>query len=214
MNIEDLKAKMEVLNYPENHMFDVATMNARGVLTKRMELLKKNVPELFQKHYNFLDIGCNKGFMCFHLMAMYEKITGYEVAKEICEFANQIKKYYGINNIEFINKGFKSIPVNKKYDIVYVGNVQHYLFRDDIIAGKKPFTFLNKLKKITKKILILDGNFEITDFAINALANENNWSDKIRQSYTIDGFKQKLLPQFKLTNFTFNGIGEGFKIDN
>lgn len=209
MTIQELQQKMLKLNYPTNHMFDIETITATGVLINRMDLLRINALEIFEGGNSFLDIGCNKGFMSFILSGVYKQVVGYEPAKEICDFAEEIRKYYNLKNIKFINKGFDEIPENKTYDIVYVGNVHHYLFRNDIINNKKPFTFLNKLKKITNKVLILDGSFEVGDFATNALANENNWSDEIRDIYTINNFEKKLLPEFKLKRFRFNGIGEG-----
>ncbi len=208
MELKDLEIRMQKLNYPTNHMYDVRTMKPTGVLVERMKLLHENASEMFEKSKSFLDIGCNKGFISFEVAKTCKEVTGYEPAAEIFGFAEDIRQHYKIENVKFFNNWFYEIPEDKRYDVVYVGNIHHYLFNDDHTNGKKPFTFIKKLKKITNKILILDGNYEVTDFAINALANENNWNEKTRKAYTIKGFEKALLPGCKSVRMGFNGIGK------
>ncbi len=202
----NLAKRMLELNYPDNHRFDVETLKPTGIMTERINLLKINASQMFEAHDTFLDIGSNKGLICFLLHDRYRLLTGYEPAREICNFADDVRKSKNINNIVFVNKSFEFIDPDLKYDVVYVGNVHHYLFRNDIRAGNKPFTFLKKLKRITGKYLILDGCFEHSDFAMLGMAKDEKWSKAIRSKYTQKSFDKALRP-FKRISFGFNGIG-------
>ena len=205
--IEALKERMEELSYPDNHGFDVETMKPVGVLAERIQRLRNNAPGMFEPAESFLDIGSNKGYISFLASEAFEKVVGYEPATEIYEFAEDLRQHNGIENIRFINKGFRSIT-NKKFDVVYIGNVHHYLFRDDVRARRPYFSFLKKLKNVTKHLLVMDGAFEGTDFAIQGLAVDEGWKKRTTDRYTLKAFKDKLAPEFTLIGYEYNGIGE------
>jgi len=206
--VDKLNTRMKELSYPDNHDFEVGSLLPRGILEQRIILLQKNAPEMFKNYDTFLDIGSNKGFLCFLLKDNYRLLTGVEIAKEICTLSKEICKYHNFRNVEFLNLSFEDMSSVLTYNVVYTGNVHHYLFREDILKKRKPLSFLHKLSKMTKQYLILDGCFEYTDFAVNDMLVKGNWSKEVYEKYTFENFVEELKSSFKLLRpLAFNGIG-------
>ncbi len=202
---EYFEIKLKELEYPSNHCYEPDTFKPIGLTQKRLELLKKNIPELMEGGDSLLDIGCNKGFICFQLRNKYKEIVGYEPSKPYHDFTNELKKEHNISNVTFYNGDMRAVPFDKKYDTVFVGNCHHYMFADAIKYNVFPFLFLKKLAGICKNNLIIDGPFEMKDWAVNKLSEEGKWPDSIKSLYNLENHKRWLAPQFELKQISENG---------
>lgn len=204
-----VRKKLNGLEYPVNHTYDPETLEPLDIMKDRIGLLNKNAPEMMEGGNSLLDIGSNKGFISFHLNKKYKKIVGYEPLKPYVDICNEIKELHKIKNIKFIRGSFKDIPDNVTYDVVFVGNVQHYFFRDCVLGGKDGYDYLRKLDMIANKYIIFDGPQEGSDFAIIGLGKDNGWSEKFGlKKYSLARLKDTLGWEF--IRVGFNGIGEGY----
>jgi len=208
MNVEELKKRMAALPYPDNHVFDPETLKPEGVLAERVKLLKANVPELFKGGKTLIDIGTNKGFFAFLFAGKFKRIIAADPDTASIELAREIQKYHGLDNIEFMETDFERFACPAA-DVVYVGNCQHYLYRDDLRAGRDPLTHLRRLGEMARKVLILDGPMEHTDFAMIGMAKDEDWTDAQKKPYSLKNFTAVLEPVFKFVREEYNGIGKG-----
>jgi SAM-dependent methyltransferase len=207
MNFKELNAEIKGYNYPPNYMFDAETLEPYGVLEERVELMKANVPEIYEGGDSFLDIGCNKGFWMFHLKDRYTTLLGYELDPKQIEIARNIKILHQFHNTHFIVGTFADVPEDLKYDTVYVGGAHHHIFAEDIKLGKKPMDFIHRLKEMANKYLIIDGVMNYTDFAFQAIIKNNNYPEEIYKWYTLENIKKILDDEFEFVKSVYDGVG-------
>ena len=68
---------------------------------------------------NILDIGSNSGFVLLSLAKEMEKAVGVEFNPYLVETSNQVKKYLGVDNVDFITDSFENYnPPKQTFDIV------------------------------------------------------------------------------------------------
>lgn len=204
---KELTDTINSLGYPMTQHYDAATLAPTNDITRRrIEHLKRSVPELFRQHDSLLDIGTCKGYMPHLLAKNYSSITGYEPNPEYFNLCNDVKTCRQADNIEFVNRPFQGIPLGrptgewalKKYDVVFVGNVHHYFFMQCYDAGVQ-WLWAKKLVALTGKYLIIDGPFEMDDkAAVVPIADRQKWPQEIRNQYTFNCLDNMLKPQFKL----------------
>ena len=208
MEIEKiLRDKMGELNYPDNHIFDPVTLNPIGVLQQRTKILKTIFNDYwFESLTSMLDIGCNKGWISFLFRNKFKNIDAIDYDGNMIDLANKIKEYHNIKNINFYHKSFEEFKTAKKYDVVYMGSCNHYLFRNEVKNNIKPFTFLKKLKKLAKYIIIIDGPMEADEFAMRGMAHDEGWGSEIFNLLTIENYIEHLKP-FDYKFRQFDGIG-------
>jgi len=194
------------LQYPGNQDYDPITLRPSGKKTqKRVELMERNMPQLMAGGESLLDIGSNKGFVCFWLRDKFREIDGYEQS-HACQIAEAVRCHHGLEHIRFVNKPFRRIPLHKglvhgckTYDVVYCGSVQHHLFKSAMLH-EAPFHLpLKKLVALAERLLILDGPVEFDrDNSLNTWAKRYGWGDEVRRQYTLEAHVEALKPQFEL----------------
>lgn len=204
---KELTDTINSLDYPLTQHYDADTLAPTNDITRRrIEHLRRSVPELFVQHESLLDIGTCKGYLPHLLAKNYTRITGYEPNAEYCRLCEDVRMARGAENIEFINRPFQGIPLGrptgewalKKYDVVFVGNVHHYFFMQCYEAGV-PWLWAKKLVALTGKYLIIDGPFEMDDkAAVVPIAEKQNWPESVRNQYAFETLNSILKPQFKL----------------
>lgn len=207
ISIDKTNELIKQLNYPENYMFDAKTLLPEGVLSKRVELMKENIPELFTGGTSLLDIGCNKGYFSLLLSKKYKRIVGYDVDVRMIEIARDVKSYHGIKNVEFNVGGLVDISNRSRYETVYLGGVHHLIFAQEVNSGLDPMNFIRKLKKIAKKYIIIDGVMNYWDFAFLAIRKDYNYQPNIYEQYTLENIKKILAPTFQFLKDPWDGIG-------
>ena len=71
------------------------------------------------KNMDILNIGCNCGFLDCMIAGKVKSITGIEYDEYFLQFANELKQIEGIYNVTFIAGDFKTINLQKKYDMIF-----------------------------------------------------------------------------------------------
>jgi ubiquinone/menaquinone biosynthesis C-methylase UbiE len=201
-----LRQQLKELEYPTNHHYDPEFLEPLGDLKTRVALLYKNAPQMMEGGESLLDVGFNKGFISFHLSKVFKRIVGYEPGKEFVDIARKIKDLHGFDNIEFLEGDFHSMPSNVPYDVVYVGNCLHYIFREDIRKGLFPYSFIDKMKSVCSRILVIDGPQNYWEFAMVGMAKDEGWPVRVYQWFTQGNLISKI--GWRVLNIAYNGIGD------
>jgi len=222
-------AQREVeLTYPGNQHYNIETLKPYGSESvNRFELAKKTMPELLQGGETLLDIGSNKGLMCFGYRHLFDKVVGYEVAPEYHQFSEDVRKYHNIDNIKFIHGEMRDISIDKsweyfnnldyeglkkandcllkycgafynKFDVVYCGSVIHHFYKDALLYGAEPYLWAKKLAALTEKYLILDGPISSNDSSCKVFAKEGNWTPKQKEDFCLEKIIDALQPHFRM----------------
>ena len=188
--------------YPDTQYYEPETLKPLNESTKfRLKFLEQ-IPEM--KNGGILvDIGCGKGLIPMVYSKYYKKIIGVEPENKFYKLCIDINLVHGNKHIEFINTDFRGINSFDKFnpvfgDVVFVGNVHHYFFMNEIKYNTKPFMFLKKLAGMCGKYLIIDGPFEMNDPAVIKISVDDNWDQKTKELYAWHNFENMLKPQFKL----------------
>lgn len=207
MDSSELRARMKAQDWPANQEYDPETLRPLGMTKERVALMERNMPQLLEGGESLLDVGSNKGFIPLYLRDRFGRIDGYEPSPESHCLAESTRRLHGADNVEFVNKSFRQIPVNKQsqpYTVVYAGSIHHHLFKDALLHGAPPFLPLKKLMALTDKYLILDGPFEFgTDCSLNTWADQYGWGQEIRVGYTFEAHVDAMKPQFELVHGPF-----------
>jgi len=204
-NYTKLSNRLKKASYPDNHHYDVKTLEPIGVMKDRWDIIEK-APE-FKAGGKFLDVGSNKGFISLKLAIYYEKIVGYEPLKDLVSLSSDIAAAHKIKNIEFLEGYYEDIPDDEVYDVVYLGNCHHYIFRNCVTNGEKFYEWTEKLKKICSKYLIIDGVHSGNDFAMRGMGRDEGWPEGVLKEYSLFNLSESLESDFMLIKFIKNGIG-------
>lgn len=226
MNEEQLIEEEKKLTYPGNMLFNPVTLEPYSEETiKRFKLMPKTMPEILEGGSSLLDIGCNKGLMCFKLADKYDKIIGIEHMQEYYNIAEETRKLHKFNNIYFFHEDFRHLyfdrslskrPLQEEdetddkllfgegYDVVYIGGVHHHFYKDAINCKASRIVHAKKLSALTNKYLILDGPFDCEYHTVRGFAKDFNWSEKDKNEFSLDFYKKYLAPEFELIRFSPN----------
>lgn len=207
LNFDSCRKTMNELEYPPNHRFDPETFEPCDSTIFRIDAIKKCAPELISGGESLLDIGCNKGFISLYFREKYKKIVGIDINKKFIDFANELKKIHNISNIEFRCCRFEDMPIDEKFEVLHFGQCTHYLFRDAVRNGLYPLSFLDKAKKLSTKIIAIDGAFGLDDPSVKFDSKHDVWNDPIKSLCNIESYNRDLRPEFKLKSYNWSGDG-------
>lgn len=206
MNLHEVMNKIE---YPASQLFDPETLKPLNKTTaERMDYLYSNYSNILQGE-SFIDIGCSKGYLPLAFSNRFDKTYGVEPHVESHNLSEAIRKKKGFDNVKFYNddlRSFDTFPKKTpvKYDVVFVGNVHHYFFSNEIKYKSKPFLFMRKLAAMADKYLIIDGPFNMKDPAVITLSKEFNWSDRTKDLYSLENFCNPIMDCFKVKSVQLN----------
>jgi SAM-dependent methyltransferase len=191
------------LEYPPNHDFDPRTLEPRGLLADRMRCLRRWAAEMFKPDFEpggdpvtFLDVGSNKGFVCFALAMHYDTLRGIEPIETHVVFAREVAEAHELKNIDFQVAGLYS--VTESADVVYAGHLNHHLYSEEVKRHERPFGFMRKLAELAKSILIVDGPFELDDATARARSVQDNWTQIQKDTFSIAGHAESIKDTFDL----------------
>lgn len=187
MNYDKFRKRLDEMEYPPNHHYDPETFEPIGVMASRIEMLEHHAQELMSGGKSLLDIGSNKGFICFYLRDYFKKIVGYEPIKEYVEFSEELRRVHRITSIEFRVGALRDIPDIGKFEKVYVGHANHHMFAEDVKLGLPPYSFINIIAKFVGRILVVDGPFDLTTPTAKDLSEKGNWPEGTKKMYSLEG---------------------------
>jgi SAM-dependent methyltransferase len=130
MKIE-IQQRLNSVHYPQNYYYDIVSLEPHGLLSLRLEFFKSNSPELFLPCDKFLDIGSSLGYFLFFHSLISKHVVGIEQNKEAVSICQQIKNFRKAYNVEIISCRFCEYLSSDKYDLIFIGNCFHYLYKDE-----------------------------------------------------------------------------------
>lgn len=181
-NVEKQKL-LDSYTYPPNHNYDLTTLEPKGLLSERLDIIKKVVPNFFEEGHHFLDIGCNKGFFSFYGSCNFDSVTGVDVDLKFVDLCNDIKDIYSCN-FEFMQTGFRDFIPKRTYDRIMLGNVHHYVFRE----ASGTFDWVYKLAAMSNGLVIIEGPKDMACKDMERVFSKQHDSLHMRQDFTEDKF--------------------------
>ena len=141
------------------------------------------------KGKSILDIGSNTGFLLLSLGDSLKEGVGVELNQYLVETSDEVKKYTGLRNIDFISSSFEDYnPSNKKFDVIlslanhstFDGNTKQSLedyFKkiSTLLANNGKLIFeshppqIEPVEKLEKTLALISKYFEIEDKPIIAM---------------------------------------------
>ena len=183
-------------DYPTNGIFDPRTLRPVGELADRVVEIARTAPAMIEGGETFLDIGSNKGFWCFHLRWVYDRLVGYEPVEEFHRFSRELQRAHGIEDVEFILGGASDIPDETRFTCVYLGHVNHHLFNREVLEGREPFDHMRKFAALAIDTLVMDGPVTLEDPTARALSEF--WSEDRRRMFTPENYIESVAKDFEL----------------
>lgn len=187
-----LQQLVDNVRYPQNLYYDVKTIEPKGLLINRCNFFKKYCPELFEKHKSFLDIGCATGYFLFYHARNNSRVVGIEPNIELFKLCSLINLFRN-TSVEIFNVKFVDYKSNEKFELVFLGNCFHYLYKEQ---GWKIF---NKLSDICEHKLIIEAPLESSH-----LVEINGWFEEDK-NYTQSIFLDEACKFFKLVGVFESG---------
>jgi len=177
-----IQQTLNAISYPQNYYYDIETLEPIGLLKKRLEAFKIGAPELFKSYNSFLDIGSSIGYFLFYHSLKSKKVVGIEPESGAVDLCLQIKKIRRSINLEIINSKFSQYESEDKFDLIFIGNAFHYLYKDE------GWIVLQKLAKISN-------NFIVMEFPMEGkhLIEIGGWKeDETTRDFTEKRFKEEV----------------------
>lgn len=124
--IKYLKANMLRLKLKEKHVFGGAgrfyqsyePLGIPGSRDTAFRIKTYQLDNYLNKNMDVLNIGCNCGFIDCTIAGQVKSITGIEYDAYFLQFANELKEIEGIQNITFMAGDFKTINLQRKFDMI------------------------------------------------------------------------------------------------
>lgn len=215
--VEAIRKMMDEYPHPPTQRFDPETLSPLNDITSaRIENLRNAAPEMFEPGERFLDIGSCKGYVSLVMSDIYREVVGYEPARHNYEIADGVAARHAKSNVSFHLGEMRDVPMfvsgktmfdPNNFTTIFAGNVHHYFVEYALRDGGRPFLWLRKFAGMADKYIVIDGPFEMDDPAVKKIADRQGWTERMRNSYTFETFKQGLFPQFALVRRTKNEGG-------
>lgn len=141
----------------------------RQQTVKRMDWILQQVRD----RETILDIGCSQGIASILCAQQGAKVTGIEIQKENCDFANQLlqKEYNAFSDrVRFINQDFMNYNENEKYDALILTEVlEHLENAEGFLRHAKQFLKDDGLLVITVPFSFCDHPDHVYTFYLGSL---------------------------------------------
>lgn len=193
--IAEAQKAIDTYSYPANYSYDVQTLEPKGELRTRLDYWKKYVPELLQPCSRFLEIGCSLGYLVLHHAQVSLTATGVEPEAKSIGLLQKAATIRGHENITLYNSTFKEFDKSGYYDLIWMGNVFHYMYLDygwdvaKVLAG------------LSTNLCILEAPLEGEFLMAQAHLNPA-WKDaKKMKRYTKREFLRAMAPYFSVGEF-------------
>lgn len=191
MNLYEKQELLDSYAYPPNHNYDLSTLEPKGLLSERLDIINNVMPQFFAEGESFLDVGSNKGFFSFYGSRVYKSVTGLDIDLDFINLCNSLKDIFDCN-FDFTQTGFRDFIPTKKYDRIMVGNVHHYIFRE--CSGT--FDWIYKLAAISNGLVIIEGPKDMTCGNMKRVFSDQHNASHMQKNFTEEKF-------FKAMNLFF-----------
>ncbi|MDD5638836.1 MAG: class I SAM-dependent methyltransferase [Candidatus Pacebacteria bacterium] len=184
--LKDLKKMqylIDSLPYPSTCQYNIEGLKALGDLKRRLFVLKSVAPNFFSG-YNFLDIGCNKGFFSLLATQFFNKVQSIDVDKKYVELCRMIRQ----PNMEVFHASFRDFMPQIEFDKIFMGNVHPYIFKEC-----RGYEWIYKLATISTGEVLIEGPVDMNcKDMVTAIPKE------LQPKFTFEKFMQAMAPFFSL----------------
>jgi len=204
MALNELQQRLIGETYPHNHRYefdDQFNLTPIGQIVRRDKLWDDKFANIIKESKSFLSLGSNKGYFCFKMNKSGLRTVGVEPSKSQVDLCSDIVKYFKLENISFIRSEFnkKVLAQLDGYDLVYMGNMYHYIFNQ--FHNHQPIWEL--LYKIANKYIIFENPLDNTDTVVqgnffNPDRPKNLWCPDVQREYTKEKFLQVVSQYFTI----------------
>lgn len=136
---------IDAKGYPPTHRYDVGTLVPGPPLDERVERILALCPDFFSGE-RFLDVGCSKGFFSLKAAAGYRLVVSVDPDDSALTCWRSVVP----ENVVVLNVSFRDIQPNDTFDMIWIGNGHHYLYRDD-------HNWIDKLSKLALDRVVVEG---------------------------------------------------------
>lgn len=143
ISITAVQRSIDAKEYPPTHCYDVTTLTPWYPLDERLKIVRSMCAEFFAAEH-FLDVGCSKGF--FSLLAARDSVHVLSVDPD--KHALDAWKPVCPQNVTQVVGTFKD--VEGSFDLVWIGNGHHYLYREDP-------KYVERLKRLATNLVMIEG---------------------------------------------------------
>lgn len=146
----DLNASFRLNFFKKNNNKILSNNSYQPVWTRNLRVLFGNAFKLGVKFENFIDLGSGKGKACFfaNQKKYFKNIYGVEISKELIIIANNNKKKFLTNNIEFIQIDASRYILPNKNNLIFMFNPFNNIILEKFIINN-----LNHFKKYNSVIM-------------------------------------------------------------
>lgn len=153
-SITAAQARIDAKAYPPTHDYDLATLTPRGPLAERVEVILRVCPS-FWSGQRFFDVGCSKGFFSLKAQKGYDGVVSIEPDYSALEVWEDLIDHNLYLDILIESRTFaQCAPRNfGTFDMIWIGNGHHYLYRDD-------HSYISMLAKLATDRVVIEGPVE------------------------------------------------------
>ena len=145
---------IDSIKYPPTHTYNLSPLYPTGILEKRMQIIERVCPNLFEGE-SFLDVGANKGYFMMRATQKCERVWAVEPDFSCCHVLLEIMPpgKVSLHCGTFGNfHEIREIPEVRLFDRVFIGNGHHYPYKE---AGN--WSWVDKLADLSTGIVVLEG---------------------------------------------------------
>lgn len=180
--LAEVQDKIDNLSYPANYSYDIDTLEPKGQLKTRFEYWQKHVPELLGEFKRVLSVGCSLGYLLLYHSKNSELCYGIEPDPNTLNLLNEVIRAKGIDNIKTDNYTFAQMNKNETYDLIWMGNVFHYMYVD------YGWNVAKVLANISSKYCVIEAPLEGSFLASQANKNPTWGNVLLMAEYNSDRF--------------------------
>jgi SAM-dependent methyltransferase len=169
---------IDAKRYPPTHDYDLATLTPRPPLDERVSTIVGLCHDFFRGE-KFLDVGCSKGFFSLKASKGYRSVLALEPDQSAIDTWGAVVPV----NVEVERKTFGQVETSDRFDMVWIGNGHHYLYREDRY-------WIDRLAKMASRRVVIEGPVgpecrELRDFG--AYQTEKQFLDEMEPGFTLIG---------------------------
>ncbi|MCK4446336.1 MAG: glycosyltransferase [Candidatus Marinimicrobia bacterium] len=199
LDIERLQQEIDNYVYPSNYAYDIQTLEPKGALAKRVRYWQKYALVLFDKCENFLSVGSSLGYLLLYHSKTANICIGIEPDGKAIKLFNRVKNYHDIKNITVYKTTFKGFEKIGRYDLIWMGNVFHYMYLD------YHWDVAKVLAEISTGYCVIEAPLE-GEFLMAQSHLNNAWEDKqLMGQYTRENFVKEMSKYFEIISIAPSG---------
>lgn len=191
----DWQERLDALEYPPTHNYRVDSMEPRGALAQRVQIVQSFV-DRGDRRESALEVGFNKGFFLHLFGRQFRAVDGCEPWREYFDLVDAIRTERSWPSIRHLHPGsFLDMPApanDEPYDFIFLGNCMHYLFKE---AGS--YAFIERLAERCSGAMLIEGFTSLEGDDAYMIGSRRKWPIELQRRFTDEAFAEAIAPWFR-----------------